>query len=78
VMFFQNFSTDGSFHSLFFLCFLCFLCRRTWCIHSHAITFNRAGPESIIEASGRDATETFLAVHSLPMLDDLDIVGILE
>jgi hypothetical protein len=31
-----------------------------------------------MEASGRDATETFLAVHSLPMLEDLEIVGILE
>ena len=37
-----------------------------------------AGPESIMEASGRDATETFLAVHSLPMLEELRVVGILE
>ena len=42
------------------------------------LLFVSAGTESILEASGRDATETFLAVHSLPMLEELLVVGILE
>jgi len=36
-----------------------------------------AGPEAILEVSGRDATEEFKSIHTLAMLEDFDPLGTL-
>ena len=37
-----------------------------------------AGPQSILDLAGKDATEIFDSVHTRGMLDDFDVIGELK
>ena len=37
-----------------------------------------AGPQSILDLAGKDATEIFDSVHTRGMLDDFEVIGEVE